>query len=122
MSTAKSKLGTIKTRAGFLHVRGGISLARPGLVIQMRDNPDAREQVRFGITATRKIGNAVVRNRAKRRLRALAREILPEYGRPGNDYVFIARYNTANLPWQSLLKEAQKALSRLEEMRIKRKT
>ncbi len=122
MSDDTLKLGTIKNRSGFLHVREGLSFARPGLVIQMRANPDGTQGIRVGFTATKKIGNAVIRNRAKRRLRALAREILPQRGQPGMDYVFIARYNTAKLPWSRLVGETQKALSRLDEMRIKRKT
>lgn len=57
---------------------------------------------RFGITATRKIGGAVVRTRAKRRLRALGQAVLPRHAKPGHDYVLIARHNTARLPWQKL--------------------
>ncbi len=69
--------------------------------------------MRAGFTATKKVGGAVVRNRAKRRLREAARRLLPTLGRPGMDYVFIARAQTAAAPWGSLLDDVEKALIRL---------
>jgi ribonuclease P protein component len=66
-----------------------------------------------GFTATRKIGNAVVRNRAKRRLREAARLLLPQLGRPGYDYVFIARQGADERPWPRLLDDVKSALVRL---------
>ena len=61
-------------------------------------------------SATKKIGNAVVRNRAKRRLREAARKLLPLHGVPGADYVFIARMDTATIGWQRLLDDMESAL------------
>jgi len=108
-SKVTSKLGVLKKRAEFLHVREGAYRAQGGIVIQMRANPQ-NSAFRVGFTATKKIGNAVIRNRAKRRLREIARALLPEYGLVGYDYVFIARNSTAERDWTALLDDARKAL------------
>ena len=83
------------------------------MVVQARDRADGQTLVRVGFTATRKVGGAVVRNRAKRRLREAARALLPELGRPGHDYVFIARSGTATRRWARLLDDVKSALIRL---------
>ena len=75
----------------------------------MRANPDS-SGLRVGFTATKKIGNAVIRSRAKRRLREAARALLPEYGLAGHDYVFIARDGTTEREWTALLDDTKKAL------------
>jgi ribonuclease P protein component len=69
--------------------------------------------IRIGFTATRRIGGAVVRNRARRRLREAARLLAPEFARPGCDYVFIARQGTVSRPWARLLDDMKGALIRL---------
>jgi len=81
--------------------------------VQARDRGDGAEAIRVGFTATRRIGGAVVRNRAKRRLREAARALLPQHGRPGFDYVFIARTGTPARPWPRLLDDVKSALIRL---------
>lgn len=104
-----SVMKTIPTRSGFLVARsnGEKALSR-SLVIQAVDNESS--QWRVGLTATKKIGNAVTRNRARRRMRALARGYLAPLAQPGTDYVLIARHNTANADWQDMAKGLQKAI------------
>ena len=80
---------------------------------QARDRRDGRPLVRIGFTATKRIGNAVQRNRAKRRLREAARLIAPLHAQPGCDYVFIARGGTGARPWDRLLDDMKSALLRL---------
>ena len=70
--------------------------------------------MRVGFTASRKVGNAVIRNRAKRRLRAAAAAILPTLGKPGTDYVLIARSGTAARPYAALLADLETGLRRIE--------
>ena len=78
----------------------------------MRKNP-AHSTIRVGFTATKKIGNAVTRNLAKRRLRQIARNLLPRLGQAGYDYVFIARDTTTKRNFERLLQDAEKALKAL---------
>jgi ribonuclease P protein component len=113
VTVKNTKLGKLKKRSEFLYVRNGRYQAKPGIVIQMRAQPEPSDAINVGFTATKKIGNAVVRNRCKRRMRELARELLPLHGKPGHDYVFIARATTAKAPWLDLHKDVEKALLRL---------
>lgn len=108
------KLGMLKKRSEFLHVRNGFYSAKGGVVVQMRENPQ-RTGIGMGFTATKKIGNAVTRNRAKRRLREVARQILPELGLTRHDYVFIARNSTTARDWTELLDDTRKALITLSK-------
>ena len=113
MANEFQKLGRLKTRAEFLYVRDGKYAARKSVVIQSRKAKDRKTGISVGFTATKKIGNAVIRNRAKRRLRECARQFLPKYGKDGFDYVLIARKDTPNIKWQQLCKDIEKALLRL---------
>jgi len=109
------KLGVLKKRSEFLFVREGRYQACGGVVIQARKKPESTI-IRVGFTATKKVGNAVIRNRAKRRLRSVALETLPDLGQKGTDYVFIARNSTTSTPYDALVGDAQKALSSLAQM------
>jgi ribonuclease P protein component len=85
----------------------------PGFVLLVRDRGDGDPAMRLGITVTRKIGNAVVRNRMKRRFRALAREVLPEVGVAGADHVLIGRQGGIERDFSSLRAEFEKALRKI---------
>ncbi|NBR02092.1 MAG: ribonuclease P protein component [Alphaproteobacteria bacterium] len=82
-----------------------------GFILQAA--PTGRRDWRLGLTATRKIGNAVRRNRARRRLRALARTELARRARTGIDYVMIARQGTADRDWNDLVSDLGKAVGYL---------
>ncbi|GGD21902.1 ribonuclease P protein component [Pyruvatibacter mobilis] len=107
----------LKQRADFLKAARARRVAMPGLVLQMRKRSDAgtpgEAPLRVGFTVTRKVGNAVVRNRAKRRLRAAVAAILPCYGLPGRDYVVIGRAGTLTRPFALLQGDLEQALARV---------
>jgi len=107
----------LKTRADFLRVAAGRRRAvRPGLIVQAASRPGEGESdgaMRVGFTASRKVGNAVIRNRAKRRLRAAAAAVLPQAGRAATDYVLIARAATGKRPYAELLADLETALRQL---------
>jgi ribonuclease P protein component len=110
-----ARLSRLKTRAEFLRVAATRSrAARPGLVLQAASRPDEPEgELRVGYTASRRVGNAVKRNRAKRRLRAAAALVLPRQGKAGMDYVLIARDGTGRRPYAALLADLEGALRQL---------
>ena len=87
----------------------------PGFVLLVRDRGDGESQMRLGITVTKKIGGAIIRNRMKRRFRALAREILPEHGVPGADHVLIGRAGGVERDFALLRAEFGKALAKLRQ-------
>ena len=85
----------------------------PGFVLLVRPRQDNDPTMRVGFTVTKKIGNAVVRNRMKRRFRALARETLPEHGIAGADHVMIGRSGGIERDYESLATELQRALRKV---------
>jgi ribonuclease P protein component len=82
-------------------------------VLLVRDRADGSPMMRIGITVSKKVGNAVTRNRMKRRFRALARELLPELGVPGADHVLIGREGGIERPFSDLKTELAKALRKV---------
>jgi len=85
----------------------------PGFVLLVRDRADADSAKRIGYTVTKKIGNAVVRNRMKRRFRALARDVIAAQGAPGCDHVLIGRAGGVERDYATLRAELVKAVSKL---------
>ena len=116
------KIERMTSRPQFLAAAKGVSEARGAVVVQRLDRQDGVKTVRLGFTATRKVGNAVIRNRAKRRLREAARAIVPLLAAPGSDYVFVARMGTADRPWDRLLDDVKSVLTRLATPRPAPKT
>ncbi|MGH6993068.1 MAG: ribonuclease P protein component [Caulobacteraceae bacterium] len=106
-------MARLRRRAEFLAAAKGLSRPSGAVVVQARDRGDGSAEVRLGFTATRRIGGAVRRNRAKRRLREAARIVAPLHARGGCDYVFIARLGTGERPWARLLDDMKNALVRL---------
>ena len=107
------RLATIKKRADFLAANSGRRAPTPGFILLVRDRKDADPAIRVGFTVTKKIGGAVVRNRMKRRLRALAREIVPAKGFAGADHVMIGRAGGIERDYALLRSELAGALDKL---------
>jgi ribonuclease P protein component len=107
------RLTILKKRADFLAANGGRRAATPGFILLVRDRRDSDPLVRVGFTVTKKIGGAVVRNRMKRRFRALAREIVPTMGVPGADHVMIGRANGVERDYGLLRSDLAGALKQL---------
>lgn len=112
MPDAPFKIERLKKRPDFLACAQAPHCARGAVIVQARPR-DSEPLVRAGFTATRRIGGAVERNRAKRRLREAARLLLPALGSPGFDYVFVARGGVTTRPWPRLLDDVKSALIRL---------
>ena len=112
--------GRLKQRADFLRVAAGRRKSvESGLILQalprpVEDGPGQCGELRVGFTASKKVGNSVARNRARRRLREAARAVIVAHGTPGQDYVVIARRETLVRPYQALLADLTHALKRLK--------
>ena len=87
----------------------------PGFVLLVRQRGDDDDLVRVGFTVTKKIGNAVVRNRMKRRFRALVRDTFPDHAIPGADHVLIGRSSGIERDYAALSSELRRALAKLSK-------
>lgn len=102
----------LRRRADYLRVQAAERrIALPGLLLQAA--PGETGCCRVGFTASRKVGNAVTRNRARRRLKALAGEILPKHALTGHDYVLVARRDTPRREFAALRRDLETALKKL---------
>ncbi len=107
-------LAVLKKRSAFLHAARARRQGTTSMMVQMRDRHDKDPNVGVGFTCSKKVGNAVARNRAKRRLREAARVVLPLHGVKGCDYVLIGRTEaTANRPFDLLVGDLRYALKKL---------
>lgn len=106
-------LTILTRRADFVAANAGKRAPTPGFVLLVRDRDDGDPVRRIGFTVTKKIGNAVVRNRMKRRFRALARDLLPGCGRSGADHVLIGRSGGVERDYGALRLELERALTKL---------
>lgn len=135
MLKRRKAVATLKKRAEFLRIRGGGrsscgafllegkprpadtsaegASALPGKIIRPGRQAANVTSARFGFTITKKIGNAVMRNRIRRRLRAALAEIASDHAKPDTDYVLVARPSAATVPYTSLLADLKTALGRV---------
>ena len=113
------KLSVLKKRAEFLAVAAhGKKWVTPSFVIQIGPAPEpSSSHIRFGLTASSKVGNAVVRNRCRRRLRAVVHQTLPEHASTAFDYVLIARAATETNDYAAMKKDLLWALKRIGALR-----
>lgn len=111
-------LCVLQKRSDFLKAASARRQGTGGFLLQARDRADGTQECRVGFTASKKIGNSVLRNRAKRRLRALAREVLTGLARPGWDYVLVARPEaTVTRPYAELRTDLEQALRSVHRVR-----
>ncbi|WP_146591839.1 ribonuclease P protein component [Puniceibacterium confluentis] len=106
----------LRKRADFLNAARAGRQGTASMMVQARNRADDSARVRVGFTCSKKVGNSVARNRAKRRLREAARLVLPDLARPGWDYVLIGRFEaTARRPFPALQQDLRDALRKLHK-------
>jgi len=106
------RLNILCKRSDFLAANAGRRAATPGFILLVRNREDGDPVRRIGFTVSKKVGGAVVRNRMKRRFRALAREVLPVQGHSGSDHVMIGRSGGIERDFGLLREDLAKALER----------
>ncbi len=109
----------IQNRSDFLAANKGHRFASKGFVLLVHDRKDGDDSLRLGITVTKKIGNAVVRNSMKRRLRSLAREFLADGGKAGADHILIGRIGGIDREYALMREDMRAALSKIANRQFK---
>lgn len=118
MTESTPSVDVMTRRRDFVAASRARKAATGTLILQSRQRKDGSDLIRVGFTASKKVGNAVARNRAKRRMRALVRELLPQNGVPGHDYVLIARKDqTTEVDFSILRQDLARALERVQTTR-----
>ena len=130
-SGSRPKIARLTRRQDFLLLAKGMKVFTASFVMQARDRAHTRARrhqgdldetaIRVGLTASRKVGNAVARNRAKRRMRQAANEIFPPRAQEGWDYVIIARKTILTYDYKKLKKDLANSLNRLTRIKQKDK-
>jgi ribonuclease P protein component len=115
MAAARRAFDVLKRRADFLRVAAaGAKAVQAGVLLQAGPAARASPRLSVGFTASKKVGNAVARNRARRRLREAAHAVLPGEAPAGYDYVLVARSETVAMPYSRLLADLSRAVKRLK--------
>lgn len=115
-------LPRLKRRADFVRAaKAGLHASGPAMALQAyrrRANESGDgvlgDSIRVGFTTSKKVGNAVIRNRVRRRLREVAEQVLPAEGKPGHDYVLVGRTDAKDRDFQDLLADVRAALAKIE--------
>lgn len=110
------RLQTLRSRRDFLRVRGGARWASDNFVLEAKPRPDGETGIRgprFGFTVTKKIGNAVVRNRIRRRLKEAVRDIAATKALPAFDYIIVARGPALSAVFCALVTDLSQALDKV---------
>jgi len=106
-------LGKITNRSDYVKASNGRYIKTSSLFLQ-KVKRDDKKIPRYGITASKKIGIAVERNRAKRRIRHAIKEVLPKYAKNGYDYVVVATIKTNKVSWKTVLNDLEKGLREIK--------
>ena len=106
-------LGKITKRSDYFKASKGRYVKTSSLFLQKLKRDD-KKNPRYGVTASKKIGIAVERNRAKRRIRHAIKEVLPKYGKNGYDYVVVATIKTNKVSWKTVLNDLEMAFREIK--------
>ncbi|MEM9331292.1 MAG: ribonuclease P protein component [Pseudomonadota bacterium] len=115
---SKRQIGKLPKRRDFLRLRSGARMSVPSFTLQAKSRPD-NQKARVGYTVTTKVGNAVERNRIKRRLRAAVSQVFPAAAHKEFDYALIARRNAINAEFATIVQDLHRALDHVHANRAK---